>query len=64
MEQVAQLPAKFWFLMMGEEGQDLVEYALLVALLSLGSVVALSTLAIDISSFFVNTGTTLSSAVA
>ena len=64
MEQMTQLPAKFRFLMLSEEGQDLVEYALLVALVSLGSVVALSTLAVDISSVFTTMGTALTSAVA
>ncbi len=47
-----------------EEGQDLIEYALLIALISLGSVVAMNTLAGDISSIFTNAGTALSSAVA
>jgi pilus assembly protein Flp/PilA len=58
------LSAKFRFPILQEEGQDLVEYALLVALISLGSVVAMSTLAVDISSVFNTAGTALTSAVA
>ena len=64
MRKDTNLFAKFRFLMLSEGGQDLVEYALLIALISLGSVVALSTLAVDISSVFSNAGTALSSAVA
>jgi pilus assembly protein Flp/PilA len=40
----------------GEEGQDLIEYALLVGL------IALATLASDINGIFVNIGTKLASA--
>jgi pilus assembly protein Flp/PilA len=64
VDKFTELLAKFRFLISREEGQDLVEYALLVALVSLGSVVALSTLAVDISSVFTTVGTTLTSAVA
>jgi pilus assembly protein Flp/PilA len=64
VKRISSLGAHFRFLLLREEGQDLVEYALLVALISLGSVVALSTLAVDISSVFNSAGTALSSAVA
>lgn len=64
MEKLTDLPAKFRSLVSREEGQDLVEYALLIALISLGSVVAMNSLAGDISSVFTNAGTVLSSAVA
>lgn len=64
MDKFTRLLAKFRFIILHEEGQDLVEYALLVALISLGSVAALSTLAVDISSVFVTVGTALTSAVA
>ena len=64
MEQLIALSAKFRFLFLHEEGQDLVEYALIVALISLASVAAMSTLAVDISSVFTNAGTALTSAVA
>ena len=56
-----KLSANLQTLMMSEEGQDLVEYALLVALVSLGAVTSLSTLAVDIKSVFTSIGTRLSS---
>ncbi len=64
MEKSSNLSAKFRLLILSEEGQDLVEYALFVALISLGSVTALSTLAVDIAIVFMNAGTSLMSAVA
>ena len=64
MDTLNHLFAKFRCLLWSEEGQDLVEYALLIALISLGTVSATSALASHISSFFVTTGTRLSSAVA
>jgi pilus assembly protein Flp/PilA len=63
-ELMTKLSANLQVLMMHEEGQDLVEYALLVALISLGAVVALSTLSTDISSVFTAIGTKLTSAAA
>jgi Flp pilus assembly pilin Flp len=44
-----------------ERGQDLVEYGLLVVLLSLGSVAAIGQVATAMSQTFSNTATTLSS---
>jgi pilus assembly protein Flp/PilA len=46
----------------GEEGQDLIEYALLVGLIALAATASLSTLASDINGIFVNIGTKLASA--
>ena len=46
-------------LLMREEGQDLIEYALLVAMISLGAVTAMTTLAGDIKTVFTTIGTTL-----
>ncbi len=46
--------------MLREEGQDLIEYALLAALLSLAAVTTLKTLANDINNAFAAVGTTLS----
>ncbi len=63
-EIMYKLSANLQVLMMREEGQDLVEYALLVALISLGAVTALSTLAVDINSVFTAIGTRLTSAAA
>lgn len=45
-----------------ENGQDLIEYALVVALICFGATVAMGTLAGDISTAFTNIGTKLTSA--
>jgi pilus assembly protein Flp/PilA len=44
-----------------DDGQDLVEYALVVALIALASVAALNTLATDIKGAFSNAVTSMSS---
>ena len=46
-----------------ESGQDLIEYALVAALVGLGAVASMNTLASAIGSAFSSIGTTLSSAV-
>lgn len=43
-----------------EEGQDLIEYALLVALIAMAATVGMKALATDINTAFGNIGTTLS----
>jgi pilus assembly protein Flp/PilA len=45
-----------------EEGQDLVEYALIVALISLAAVAGMKTLASDIGTVFTNIGNALNTA--
>jgi pilus assembly protein Flp/PilA len=45
-----------------EEGQDLVEYALLVVLIALGAIAAMKSLASAISDAFSNAGANLTSA--
>jgi pilus assembly protein Flp/PilA len=57
------LNAKFNQLVSEEQGQDLVEYALLVALVSLAAVASLNGLASAISGVFTNISTSLGSAV-
>jgi pilus assembly protein Flp/PilA len=47
-----------------ESGQDLIEYALVAALVGLGSVAAMGTLANSISTAFGGVGTQLDSAIA
>jgi pilus assembly protein Flp/PilA len=42
-----------------EEGQDLIEYALVVALIAFAAVTAMQTLAADINNVFVGIGTAL-----
>ena len=44
----------------GEEGQDLVEYALVVALIALAATAGMKSLASDINAVFVSLGTQLS----
>jgi pilus assembly protein Flp/PilA len=51
-------------LMAGEEGQDLIEYALVVALIAFAAVGAMGTLASDINNAFIGVGNTLTSATA
>ncbi len=59
-----KLSANLSVLISSEEGQDLVEYALLIALVSLAAVTALNTLATDINSVFTAVGAKLTSAAA
>ena len=47
-----------------DSGQDLIEYALVAALIALGALVGMKTLANDIGNAFNSVGTTLSSAAA
>jgi len=60
--------AKFWKLlsrvrnMMQEDGQDLVEYALLVALIAFAATAGIKTLSNDINSAFTAVGSKLTSA--
>jgi pilus assembly protein Flp/PilA len=46
-------------LMLREEGQDLIEYALVVALIAFAATAGMQTLATDINTAFTNIGTTL-----
>ena len=46
-------------LIMREEGQDLIEYALVVALIALAATVGMSSLAVDINKAFSDIGTLL-----
>lgn len=50
-------------LILDESGQDLIEYALVGALIALGSVAATRTLAASISTSFGKVGTALSTAI-
>ncbi|WP_263419489.1 Flp family type IVb pilin [Terriglobus albidus] len=46
-----------------EEGQDLIEYALVVALIAFAATAGMSTLANNINNAFQNIGTTLTTAI-
>ena len=50
-------------LVQDESGQDLIEYALVAALIALGSVAAMKTLSGDIASAFTAVGTNLTTSV-
>ena len=58
------LYAKFQDLMNREEGQDLVEYALVVALVALGATTAVGNLGTGLSSAFITISNTLSTSLA
>ena len=47
-----------------EEGQDLIEYALVVALIAFAATAGMTTLAKDINNAFIGIGTTLTSTLA
>lgn len=46
-----------------EQGQDLIEYALVVALIALGATAGIGTLATDINTAFTNIGASLNNAL-
>jgi pilus assembly protein Flp/PilA len=58
-----KLSAKLQTLLLQEEGQDLIEYALVVALIAFAATVGMKALATDINTAFVNIGTTLNSTI-
>ena len=51
-------------LMSSEDGQDLIEYALVVALIALGATAGMQTVAMDINNAFGTIGSNLTSAIA
>jgi pilus assembly protein Flp/PilA len=62
-EGLKQLPANLRMLMLREEGQDLIEYALVVALIAFAATAGMSTLAGGINTAFGNIASTLTSTV-
>jgi pilus assembly protein Flp/PilA len=58
-----KLYVMFQDLMSREEGQDLVEYALVVALIALGATASMSALAKVISTSFANISTTFANSI-
>jgi pilus assembly protein Flp/PilA len=61
MDLLTKLSSGIQCRMMQEEAQDLVEYALVVALIAFGAITAMKTLATDINTVFSNIGTKLTS---
>ena len=62
-DQMWKLSIKIQNLLSREEGQDLIEYALVVALIAFAATAAMGTLASDINNAFINIGTKLNGAV-
>ncbi len=58
--KLMQLSAKLQALLMDENGQDLIEYALVVALIAFAATAGMSKLAASINLAFSSVGTTLS----
>jgi pilus assembly protein Flp/PilA len=58
-ETMLKLSTKLQTLMLQEEGQDLIEYALVVALIAFAATVGMQSLATGINQLFINLGTTL-----
>lgn len=60
-ELLLKASARLQTILLQEEGQDLIEYALVVALIAFAATAGMSTLAKDINTAFTNIGTTLTS---
>lgn len=58
-DKLMMLSIKLRTLLSDEQGQDLIEYALLVALVAFGATAGMSTLATAINGAFASVGTTL-----
>lgn len=63
-DKLIALYVKLQVLMAREEGQDLIEYALVVALIAFGAVVAMNALSTDINTAFTAIGGKLTAATA
>jgi pilus assembly protein Flp/PilA len=61
---ILQLSNTILKVLVREEGQDLVEYALIVALIALAATAGMGSLASSINGAFTTLGTTLSSSIA
>ena len=60
-DRLLKLSVKMQTLLTNEEGQDLIEYALVVALIAFAATVGMSSLAVDINKAFSDIGTLLTS---
>lgn len=58
-DTMLKLSIKVKTMLSDERGQDLVEYALVVAIIALGATAAMSTLSKDINDIFLNIGSKL-----
>jgi pilus assembly protein Flp/PilA len=62
-ETFSKLYSRLQTLILQEEGQDLIEYALVVALIAFAAVTSMQTLATDINTAFLGIGTSLNNAI-
>lgn len=62
-DQLLMFSIKLRNLLSDNQGQDLIEYALVVALIAFGATAAMSALSSDINTAFSNIGSTLSSSI-
>lgn len=62
-DKLLMFPIKLRNLLSDDQGQDLIEYALVVALIAFGATAAMSALSSDINTAFSNIGATLSSSI-
>lgn len=63
-DMLLKLSIKLKTLLSNEEGQDLIEYALVVALIAFGATAAMSTVSKDLNDIFNDIGSQLTSAAA
>jgi pilus assembly protein Flp/PilA len=63
-DKLLMLSIKLRTLLSDEQGQDLIEYALVVALIAFGAVTAMGTLSSDINQAFTNIASKLTSSTA
>jgi pilus assembly protein Flp/PilA len=63
-DQLWKLSIKIQSILKGEEGQDLIEYALVVALIAFAATAGMGTLATNINAAFTAIGTKLTAATA
>ena len=62
-DMLLKLSIKLRTMLSDEQGQDLIEYALVVALIAFGATAAMSTLSSDINGAFTKIGTALTASV-
>jgi pilus assembly protein Flp/PilA len=61
-DRLLKLQVKIQTILMREEGQDLIEYALVVSLIAFAAVATMKTLATDINNAYIAIGTQLTNA--
>ena len=62
-DKLMKLSVKLQVLLMNEEGQDLIEYALVVALIGFAATAGMTTLATGLNTAFANIATRLTTAI-